>query len=67
MIKNDEQLAIAQQAILNLQKILLEARKVHSAGEYRSMSEPILLEIQQREQEILSYLSTTKSEISVSH
>ena len=67
MIQNDEQLAIAQQAIFNLQKILLEARKVHSAEEYRSMSEPILLEIQQREQEILSYLSTIRSEISVSH
>ncbi len=67
MIQNDEQLAIAQQAIFNLQKILLEARKVHSAKEYRSMSEPILLEIQQREQEILSYLSTTRSEISISH
>lgn len=67
MIQNDEQLAIAQQAILNLQKILLEARKVHSGEEYRSMSEPILLEIQQREQEILSHLSTTRSEISVGH
>ena len=65
MIQNDEQLKTAQQAILNLEKILLEARKVHSPEEYRAMSEPILLEIQQREQEILSYLSATRAEISV--
>lgn len=65
MIQNDEQLKEAQQAILNLEKILLEARKVHSAEEYRFMSEPILLEIQQREHDILSYLSATTAEVSV--
>ncbi|MBS3919634.1 MAG: hypothetical protein KG012_12205 [Deltaproteobacteria bacterium] len=65
MITNDDQLISAQQAIFNLEKVLLEARKVHSVTEYRAMSEPILLEIQQREQEILSYLSTTRAEISV--
>ncbi len=65
MIKNDEQLRTAQQAIFNLEKVLLEARKVHPEAEYRAMSEPILLEIQQREQEILSYLATTRVEISV--
>ena len=64
MIQNDEQLATAQQAILNLQKVLVEARKVHLAQEYRAMSEPILLEIQQREQEIISYLSITTTELS---
>ncbi|MCI0526425.1 MAG: hypothetical protein L0Y56_03095 [Nitrospira sp.] len=57
MIQNDDQLTETQQAIINLQKILLAARKVHSAKEYRALSEPILLEIQQREQEILAYLS----------
>lgn len=65
MIKNDEQLSIAQQAVINLQKILLEARKVHLPQEYRAMSEPILIELQQREQEILNYLSMTKAELSV--
>ena len=66
MIKNDEQLSKAQQAVGNLQKILLEARKVHLPLEYRAMSEPVLIEMQQREQEILNYLSMTKAEISVS-
>ena len=65
MIQNDEQLRAAQQAIFNLEKVLLEARKVHSAREYRAMSEPILLEIQQREQEVLSYLVSTRAETSV--
>ncbi|MGR3310947.1 MAG: hypothetical protein ACUZ77_09245 [Candidatus Brocadiales bacterium] len=65
MIKNDEQLTRAQQAVVNLQKVLLEARKIHSAQEYRAMSEPMLLELQQREQEILAYLSKTIAEIPV--
>jgi len=64
MIQNDEELARAQQAVVNLQKILLEARKAHSAQEYRAMSEPILLELQQREQETIAYLSKTRTEIS---
>jgi hypothetical protein len=64
MIQNDEELARAQQAVVNLQNILLEARKAHSAQEYRAMSEPILLELQQREQEIIVYLSKTRTEIS---
>ena len=62
MIENDEQLKIAQAAVRNLQQILLAARKVHSAAEYRAMSEPILLELQQREQEILPYLSRAEAE-----
>jgi hypothetical protein len=65
MIQNDEQLRAAQQAVFNLERVLLEARRVHSATEYRAMSEPILLEIQQREQEVLFYLSTTRAETSV--
>jgi len=63
MIQTDEQLIQARQAVTNLQRILLEARKVHSVSEYRAMSEPILLEIQQREQEILAYLSKTSAEL----
>jgi hypothetical protein len=57
VIQTDEQMLLAQQCIANLRKILLEARKVHSRQDYARMSEPILLEVQQREQEILEYLS----------
>jgi len=49
---------LAQQCVGNLRRVLLEARKVHSQQDYTRMAEPILLEIQQREQEILEYLSS---------
>lgn len=61
----DEQLLMAQKAIENLQKLLVEARKVHSNAEYRALSEPVLLEIQQREQDIFDYLSKTPKELSL--
>jgi hypothetical protein len=57
VIQTDDQMLLAQQHVGNLRKILLEARKVHSQQDYTRMAEPILLEIQQREQEILEYLS----------
>jgi hypothetical protein len=34
------------------------ARKVHSQQDYLRLAEPILLEIQQREQEIFEYLNS---------
>ena len=48
---------LAQQCIVNLRRILLEARKIHSRQDYARMAKPILIEVQQREQEILEYLS----------
>ena len=57
MIQTDDQMLLAQQCIANLRRILLEARKVHSRQDYARMAEPILLEVQQREQEICEYLS----------
>jgi len=57
MIQTDDQMLLAQQCVGNLRRILLEARKAHSQQDYKRMAEPILLEIQQREQEILEYLS----------
>jgi hypothetical protein len=57
MIRTDDQMLLAQQCVANLRRILLEARKVHSRQDYARMAEPILLEVQQREQEILEYLS----------
>ena len=58
MIQTDDQMLLAQQCIANLRKILLQSRKVHSRQDYARMAEPILLEVQQREQEILEYLSS---------
>ena len=65
MITNDEQLANAKKAVNQLELILEKARKVHSTSEYKAMSEPILLELQQRESEILQYLYSTENQISV--
>ena len=57
MIRTDDQMLLAQQCVANLRRVLLEARKAHSRQDYARMSEPILLEVQQREQEIVEYLS----------
>jgi hypothetical protein len=57
VITTDEQMLLAQDSVANLRLILLEARKVHSPQDYSRLAEPILLEIQQREQEILDFLS----------
>jgi hypothetical protein len=62
MIRTDEEMAQAQQCVLNLQKVLLAARKVHPPREYRLMSDPILLELQEREQEILEYLAGAQTQ-----
>ena len=53
---------MAQQAVENLQHVLLAARKAHSPREYRLMSAPILVELQRREHEILEYLTRAEME-----
>ena len=63
MIQTDDQVLLAQQCVANLHRILLEARRVHSRQDYSRMAEPILLEIQQREQDIIEYLSRDLEEL----
>jgi hypothetical protein len=63
VIQNDDQMLLAQQCTENLRRVLLAARKVHSREDYSRMAEPILLELQQREQEILEYLSSDGKQI----
>ena len=58
MITSDDQMLLAEQALANLKKVLLQARKVHSPQDYARLAEPILLEIRQREQEIIEFLSS---------
>jgi hypothetical protein len=53
----DEEMLLAQECVANLGRILLEARKVHSRQDYARMAGPVLLEVQQRGQEILEHLS----------
>ena len=55
MIQGADQILLVQRCVSNLRSILLEARKVHSPEGYSRMAAPILLEIQQRDQEIREY------------
>ena len=57
MIQDDDQMLLAQECVGNLRRVLMEARKVHSRQDYLRLAEPVLLEIQQRQQEILEYLT----------
>ncbi len=57
VIHTDDEMLLAQQCVANLRTVLMEARKAHSPRDYTQLAEPILFEIQQREQEILEYLS----------
>jgi len=66
MIQTDDQMQLAQQCIGNLRMVLIEARKVHSSQDYMRLSEPIRLEIQAREQEILEYLSRETEQLAAS-
>lgn len=55
MIETDDEMLLTQECVANLRRILLEARKVRSRQDYTRMAEPIPLEIQRREQEILEF------------
>jgi len=66
MIRTEEQMLLAQQSVANLRRVLVEARKVHSPQDYLRLAEPILLEVQQREQEIFQYLSAGAEQLRAS-
>jgi hypothetical protein len=65
MIRSDEELRIAQECIANLERVLAEARRSHTPAQYQSLSAPILLELQQRHEEIVGYLIEPASQASV--
>ncbi len=57
MIQNDKQLHQAQADIQKLWKFLESARETHSGIDYERMAAPYLLQIQERQQDVLDYLS----------
>jgi hypothetical protein len=61
MIQTDDQVLLAHRCIGNLSRVLLKARRVHSRHDNVRLSEPILLEIPAREQEILDTFAGTWS------
>ena len=60
MIRTDEDLHCAQENIRKLENFLAATRRVHPPAEYRRMSEPFLLELQERQREVLAYLNPAK-------
>lgn len=57
MIETPEQYERAEEAVAKLKGFLLAARRTHTADAYRALSAPILRELQERERDILIYLS----------
>jgi hypothetical protein len=57
MIETPEQYERAEEAVSKLKGFLLAARRTHTAAAYRALSAPILRELQERERDILVYLS----------
>jgi hypothetical protein len=58
VIQNDEQLHQAQADIQKLWSFLEHARQTHAPDDYERLARPYVLQIQDRQQEILEYLSS---------
>lgn len=61
MIRTDAELEMAQHAINKLQRMLVEARRTHSPEEGRLMPPPFLLELQDRQHEVIQYLALART------
>lgn len=57
MIQNDAQLHQAEVDVQTLWRFLEQAQQTHAAADYERLAAPYLLQIQQRQQDILDYLS----------
>ena len=57
MIETVEQFELAEEAVSKMKRFLLTARRTHTSEAYAALSAPILLEIQERERDLLAYLS----------
>ena len=61
MIQNDSQLHQVQADIQKLWRFLESARQTHVSADYERLAAPYLLEIQERQQEVLNYLSANQN------
>ena len=57
MIDTLEQFEQAEEAIAKMKRFLLVVRRIHIPEAYIALSAPILRELQERERDILMYLS----------
>lgn len=62
MIETIEQFELAEQAVAKLKRFLVTARRTHAAEAYAALSAPILREIQERERDLLVFLSSHQSD-----
>ena len=61
MIQTSQPYELAEDAVRKLKRFLLAAKLTHSPEAYAALSLPILLELQEREREILVYVSEPAS------
>ena len=57
MIETLEQFERAEEAMAKMKRFLLAARRTHTPEAYATLSTPILRELQERERDVLLYLS----------
>ena len=57
MIETPEQFERAEEAMTQMKRFLLAARRTHAPAAYVAFSAPILRELQERERDTLAYLS----------
>ena len=58
MIQSDEQLHQAEADIQKLWSFLEHARQTHAPADYERLAKPYLLQVQERQREVLEYLAT---------
>jgi hypothetical protein len=64
MIDTLEQFERAEEAITKMKRVLLVARRTHAPEAYAALSAPILRELQEREHDVLAYLSKAPEVVS---
>jgi hypothetical protein len=67
MIETPEQFEQAEEAIAKVKRFLLAARRTHTPEAYAALSAPILRELQERERDILAYLSHSSAPVGGKH
>jgi len=65
MITSDDQLHRAQADVQTLWRFLEAARETHSPLDYQRLAVPYLLQLQERQQEVVEYLARHGAPLSV--
>jgi hypothetical protein len=57
MIETSEQFERAEASVVKMKRFLLAARRTHAPEAYTALAAPIIRELQERERDLLVYLS----------